>query len=58
MCGVTRNDKIRNEHIGGTTRVTQAAKKDHGETTELVRACDEELRKVLRTGIPGKGTRG
>ena len=27
MCGVTRNDKIGNEHIRGTTRVAQASKK-------------------------------
>ena len=27
MCGVTRKDKIRNEHIRGTTRVAQASKK-------------------------------
>ena len=27
MCGVTRRDKIRNEHIRGTTRVVQACKK-------------------------------
>ena len=27
MCGVTRKDKIRNEHIRGTTRVGQASKK-------------------------------
>ena len=27
MCGVTRKDKIRNEHIRGTTRVVQASKK-------------------------------
>ena len=27
MCGVTRRDKIRNEHIRGTTRVVQASKK-------------------------------
>ena len=27
MCGVTRRDKIRNEHIRGTTRVMQASKK-------------------------------
>ena len=26
MCGVTRKDKIRNEHIRGTTRVAQASK--------------------------------
>ena len=42
MCGVTRKDKIRNEHIRGTTRVAQASKKDHREKIELVRACDEE----------------
>ena len=36
MCGVTRKDKIRNEHIRGTTRVAQASKK----ITE--RRCDEE----------------
>ena len=27
MCGVTRRDMIRNEHISGTTRVVQASKK-------------------------------
>ena len=27
MCGVTRRDNIRNEHIRGTTRVVQASKK-------------------------------
>ena len=27
MCGITRMDKIRNEHIRGTTRVAQAYKK-------------------------------
>ena len=27
MCGVTRKDNIRNEHIRGTTRVAQASKK-------------------------------
>ena len=27
MCGVTRRDQIRNEHIRGTTRVVQASKK-------------------------------
>ena len=33
MYGVTRKDKIRNEHLRRTTRVVQASKK---------RACDEE----------------
>ena len=27
MCGVTRRDKFRNEHIRGTTRVVQVSKK-------------------------------
>ena len=27
MCGVTRRDNIRNEHIRGTTRAVQASKK-------------------------------
>ena len=27
MCGMTRRDNIRNEHIRGTTRVVQASKK-------------------------------
>ena len=27
MCGVTRRDNIRNEHVIGTTRVAQAFKK-------------------------------
>ena len=27
MCGVTRKDKIRNEHIRGTTKVVQASRK-------------------------------
>ena len=27
MCGVTRKDKIRNEHIRGTTKVVQAPRK-------------------------------
>ncbi len=30
MCGVTRRDNIRNEHIRGTTRVVQASKKITG----------------------------
>ena len=38
--GVTRKFKIRNEHIRGTTRVAQAAKKSR-ETIEMVRPCDE-----------------
>ena len=59
MCGVTRKDKIRNEHIRGTTRVAQASKK----ITEKRLNCyghvmrrdgEHILRKVLRADIPGK----
>ncbi len=58
MCGVTRKDKIRNEHIQ-ITRVAQASKK----TTErrlnwyghvMRRDGEYILRKVLRADIPGK----
>ena len=42
MCVVTRKDKIRNEHIRGTTRVAQASKKITERRLALVRACDEE----------------
>ena len=41
FCGVTRKDKIRNEHIRVTARVALASKKIT-ETVELVRGCDEE----------------
>ena len=63
MCGVTRKDKIRNEHIRGTTRVAQASKK----ITERIliwyghvirRDGVHILRKVLRADIPGKRKRG
>ena len=40
MCGVTRRDKIRNEHIRGTRRVVQASKK----ITEKRRPCEENER--------------
>ena len=62
MCGVTRKDKIRNEHIRGTTRVAQASKK----ITERRLNCyghvmrrdgEHILRKVLRADIPGKRKR-
>ena len=63
MCGVTRNGKIRNEHIRGTTRVAQASKKIserilnwHG---HVIRRDGEDIpRKVLRADIPGKRKRG
>ena len=63
MCGVTRKDNIRNEHIRGTTRVAQASKK----VTErrlnwyghvMRRDGEHILRKVLRADISGKRKRG
>ena len=46
MCGVTRKDKIRNEHIRGMTKVVQAStdQKDNGEKTEMVWARHEDGR--------------
>ena len=34
-------DKIRNEHIRGTTRVVKASKTITGKNTKVVRPCDE-----------------
>ena len=43
MCGVTHNDKIRNEHMYPRDNRTGAGfQKDDGETIELVRAYDVE----------------
>ena len=59
MCGVTRRDKIRNEHIRGTTRVVQASMK----ITEK-RPCEENergahiVRRMLDVDISGKRRRG
>ena len=63
MCGVTRKDKIRNEHIRGTTRVAQASKKITGRRLiwygHVTRRDGEQiLRKVMRADIPGKRKRG
>ena len=61
MCGVTRKDKIRNEHIRGTTRVAQASKKITERRLNwyghvMRRDGEHILRKVLRGRIyQGKG---
>ena len=44
MCGVTRRDKIRNEHIRGTAIMVQASKKITEKTTEVVRPCEKNER--------------
>ena len=63
MCGVTRRDKIRNEHIRGTTRVVQASKKITEKRLKWyghVRRMKEEhiVRRMLDVDIPGKRRRG
>ena len=63
MCGVTRRDKIRNEHIRGTTRVVQASKKSTEKRLKWyghVRRMKEEhiVRRMLDADIPGKRSRG
>ena len=63
MRGVTRRDRIRNEHIRGTTRVVQASKKFTEKRLEWyghVRRLTEEhtVRRMLDVDIPGKIRRG
>ena len=60
MCGVTHKDKIRNEHIRGTTQVTQASNKITERRMNWyghVLRRDEEYmpRKELRTIYQGNG---
>ena len=63
MCGVTRRDTIRNEHIRGTTRMVQASKKITEKRLKWyghVRRMKEEhiVRRMLHMDIPGKRRRG
>ena len=63
MCGVTRRDKIRNDHIRGTTRVVQASKKITEKRLKwyghVSRMKDEHVvRRMLDVEIPGKRRRG
>ena len=45
MCGVTRRDKIRNEHIRGTTIKSGAnVQENYRKKTEVVRPCEEKER--------------
>ena len=58
MCGVTRRDEIRNEHISGTTRVVQASRKITEKRLKWnghVRRMKEEytMRRMLNVDIPG-----
>ena len=45
MCGVTRKDKIRNEHIRGTTKVVQVSRKITERRLNLVWARHEDGRR-------------
>ena len=59
MCGVTRTDNIRNEHIRGTTRVVQASKKITEKRLKWyghVKRMKEEhiVRRLLDVEIPGE----
>ena len=63
MCGVTRKDNMRNEHIRGTTRVAQGSKKITERRLNWYRHVmrrdgEHILMKVLRADIPGKRKRG
>ena len=59
MCGVTKKDKIRNEHIRGTTKVAQAARKIterrlkwYGHVMRMEEA--QVVKRVMMKAIPGK----
>ena len=51
---MTRREKIRNEHIRGTTRAVQASKK----ITESRLKEEQIVRRMLDVDIPGKRKRG
>ena len=63
MCRVTRKNKIRNEHIRGTTKVAQASEKITERRLKwyghVMRMEEEHVeRRVLTKEIPGKVKRG
>ena len=51
MCGATKNDRVRNEHIRGTTRVTEASKKD---TAKRLKWYGRVLRNEEERGARGE----
>ena len=62
MCGVTRKDKIRNEHIRGTTKVVQASRKITERRLKwyghvMMMEEDHAVRRVMTKAIPGKRKR-
>ena len=63
MCGVTRNDRIRNEYIRGTTKVTEITNKIQEARLRWyghVRRRDENYigRRMLELEVPGRRRRG
>ena len=63
MCEVTRKDKIRNEHIRGTTEVVQASRKLaerrlkwYGHVMRMEE--DHVVSREMTKAIPGKGREG
>ena len=63
MCGVTREDRVRNEYIRGTTGVTEASKKAQEARLRWyghVMRRDEEYvgRRVMEMEAPGRRRRG
>ena len=63
MCGVTRKDKIRNEHIRGTTKVVHESRKIterrlkwYGHDMRMEE--DHVVRRGMTKAIPGKGREG
>ncbi len=65
MCEVTRRDKIRHEHIRGTTRVVQASKKIteqrlkwYGHVRRMKGGAQHIVRRMPDVDIPVKSRRG
>ena len=56
--GVTRKDKIRNEHIRSTVKVEQLGMKIEGGQAEVVWICHEERPRVCRKKDDGNGVTG
>ena len=56
--GVTRKDKIRNEHIRSTVKVERLGMKMRGGQAEVVWTCHEERPRICRKKDDGNGVTG
>ena len=56
--GVTRKDKIRNEHIRSTLKVKRLGMKMKGGQAEMVWTCHEERPRVCKKKDDGNGVTG